>query len=197
MGLRTKQRGLNSESGFSLVELMVVVAIIGILSTVAVPSVTKWLSKAKQTEAKSNLASLYSGMKAFFAEYQAYHGNFHAIGYEPEGNLRYRIGFASGTTDAAIVEQLPDIAKKVFAPHINSSFCNIPITATSSLGESCKELPSAAAASGQLAKATWNNAAGNWTFTAVASADLDGDGADFDTWSINQAKTLTHSSLED
>lgn len=90
-----------SQRGFSLVELMVVVAIIGVLATIAIPSVSKYIAKARQTEAKTNLSSLYTSEKAFYAEYNAYHSMFGAVGYSPEGKLRYNVGFsAAGVGEA-------------------------------------------------------------------------------------------------
>ena len=84
-----------NNKGFSLVELMVVVAIIGILASVAVPSINKYMAKARQAEAKTNLDSLYTAEKAFAAEYTRYHTAFQAVGFAPEGKLRYNIGFSA------------------------------------------------------------------------------------------------------
>lgn len=89
-----------SQSGFSLIELMVVVAIIGILAAVAVPSVNKYMAKARQSEAKTNLSSLFTSEKAFYAEYNTYDSRFAAVGYSPEGQLRYNIGFSADGVQA-------------------------------------------------------------------------------------------------
>ncbi len=90
-----------SQKGFSLIELMVVVAIIGVLAAIAVPNIQKYLAKARQTEAKTNLSSLYTSEKAFYAEYSAYHGMFEAVGYSPEGQLRYNVGFSAAVSAVA------------------------------------------------------------------------------------------------
>jgi len=87
---------MTNNAGFSLIELMVVVAIIGVLASIAVPSVGKYMAKSRQSEAKANLASYYVSQKAFFAEYNSYDSRFGAIGYAPEGILRYNLGTASG-----------------------------------------------------------------------------------------------------
>lgn len=96
MNLRVRK----SQSGFSLVELMVVVAIIGILAAVAVPSVNKYMAKARQSEAKTNLSSLFTSEKAFYAEYNTYDSRFAAVGYSPEGQIRYNIGFSAAGAQA-------------------------------------------------------------------------------------------------
>lgn len=93
-----------NQAGFSLVELMVVVAIIGILATLAIPSVGKYMAKARQSEAKTQLSSLYTAEKAFYAEYTAYDSRFGTIGYSPEGKLRYNVGFSAAGFQAGVAQ---------------------------------------------------------------------------------------------
>jgi len=85
---------LSDASGFTLVELMIVVAIIGILAAVAIPNYQKYQAKARQTEAKIALAAVYTAEKAFYTEQSSYTGCLRMIGYAPEGARRfYAVGF--------------------------------------------------------------------------------------------------------
>ncbi len=60
---------IRSRKGFTLVELMIVVAIIGILAAIAIPNFLNFRMKAKTSEAKSNLGAIRSTEVAYFAEY--------------------------------------------------------------------------------------------------------------------------------
>lgn len=66
--MKTKQ----NQQGFTLIELMIVVAIIGILAAVAIPSYRDYTARAQMSEA----LSLMSGFKTGLAEYHQSEGNF-------------------------------------------------------------------------------------------------------------------------
>ena len=58
--------------GFTLIELMIVVAIIGILAAIAIPNFLKFQLRSKTGEAKTNLAALRTAEEGYFAEYGVY-----------------------------------------------------------------------------------------------------------------------------
>ena len=60
---------IRNRKGFTLVELMIVVAIIGILAAIAIPNFLQFRLKAKTSEAKSNLGAIRSTEVAYFAEW--------------------------------------------------------------------------------------------------------------------------------
>ena len=79
--------------GFTLIELMIVVAIIAILAMIAVPNFLRYVSKAKRSEVYLNLGSIYSAQKAYWAENGTYSSNLNTIGWKPEGEINYTYGF--------------------------------------------------------------------------------------------------------
>lgn len=84
-------------TGFSLIELMVVVAIMAFLAMIAIPNFNRFLAKAKRAEAHMNLHSIYAAEKAYWAEHGTYSDiltGSGGIGWQPEGNFQYTYGFA-------------------------------------------------------------------------------------------------------
>ena len=62
---------LISNKGFSMIELMVVVAIIGVLAAIGIPQYSKFQAKARQSEAKLALAALFTAEESFRQECEA------------------------------------------------------------------------------------------------------------------------------
>src|SRR5436309_14721317 len=75
--------------GFTLIELMIVVAIIGILAAIAIPNFIKFQARSKQSEAKANLKAIYTAEKAYFQEKDTYSNEVGRIGFAPERGNRY------------------------------------------------------------------------------------------------------------
>ena len=53
-------------AGFTLVELMIVVVILGILAAVAIPAFTRYVKRSKTSEATGNISKIYQGEIAYF-----------------------------------------------------------------------------------------------------------------------------------
>jgi len=70
------QRKIGRNHGFTLIEMMVSVAIIGILASTSVALFQNYQNRSRMSEAKSNLASIRDVQKAFFAEASTYGRSF-------------------------------------------------------------------------------------------------------------------------
>jgi type IV pilus assembly protein PilA len=94
--MHSKKIFISKNSGFTLVELMVVVAIIGLLSAVAIPNFRKYQAKSKMSEAKLQLSSLYTAQIAFFSEFNIFATCLNYMGYNPSPEMSqryYAVGF--------------------------------------------------------------------------------------------------------
>lgn len=166
-------RILKTQSGFSLIELMIVVAIIGILASIAVPNFQKFQRRAKQAEGKGYLSSIYTGEKSFYGEWNSYNADLVCVGIKDaavgggfEGRGVYGAGFTqtpvatSGTAcqaTAANAFATPQAPTGVTLP----TQANLPATAMSVTA-----------------------------FTAGTVGQL--NGAALDTWTITQAKIVSN-----
>lgn len=94
---------LPAKKGFTLVELLITVSIIGVLTVIGVPTFRRMIAKSKQAEAKVMLGGLKKAEATFFAEYSLYSNNLNFIGFEADP-LYYSVGFPkNGCEDDFVV----------------------------------------------------------------------------------------------
>ena len=78
-----------AQRGFTLIELMVVVAIVGLLAALAITSFRHFQARARQAECKTNLKSVFTAQKSYFGDKQMYLEEFNIIGFAPEMGNRF------------------------------------------------------------------------------------------------------------
>jgi len=108
-----------NQKGFTLIELMIVVVIIGILAALAIPRFMASTTKSKQSEAKEILKQCYTMERAYRQEYDTYWGNgisadadnptnFARLGVEIMPTARYTYTITADATTFSIEANVPN-----------------------------------------------------------------------------------------
>lgn len=100
---------MRTRAGFTLVELMVVVAIIALLALVAMPKYWRFYAKAKRAEVYLNLSALHTAEKLYWAEHGRYSDKITGDGgidWRSDGQTNYTYGFAGAAGINHVVGKL-------------------------------------------------------------------------------------------
>lgn len=177
-----------NQRGFSLIELMVVVAIIGILAAIAVPNYTKFQVKARESEARTTLGAIYMSEKAYMQEANGASNNLVRIGYTPDGAILFRCGFTADGAET-IGQNDPLAAPSMIYNNTAQAYClDMVLAPACSLSGATGQLASAVAAPvGAPAGAAAMNLQ---TFTIQCIGNV---GANMNpTWQINELNNLAN-----
>jgi type IV pilus assembly protein PilA len=188
---RTLVKGF--EEGFTLVELMIVVAIIGILAAVAIPNYQKYQARARQSEAKIALAGIYTVEKGYVVEHSSYSTCLDQIGYKPDGDATRRY-YTHGFKGAAPASGCgPDAAQ----PCSEFNWANMPGGSACPATGADHEFWQAKAKTNATTALTAVNTAqpasiiNQSTFTVSAAGNITNSNV-FDTWTMDQDKSLNN-----
>ena len=106
-----------NNKGFTLVELLVVIIIIGILASLAIPRFGKTTDKAMETEAKLMLSQVQKLQSVYYLENKIYSKSLDEIGFEQEalvteseeGKARYQLQIIRADENGFLAEAVPQV----------------------------------------------------------------------------------------
>ena len=93
---------LDKQGGFTLIELMIVVAIVGILSAIAYPSYAEYIRRGHRADARAGLLQAQQWLERAATAQGVYPTSVPSqLTWASDNTKRYTIGFKAGNTNAA------------------------------------------------------------------------------------------------
>lgn len=183
------------QKGFTLIELMIVVAIIGILAAIAIPNFIKFQARSKQSEVKANLKALYTAEKAFYHEHDSYSAWFSTIGYAPERGNRYFYVIGSSVSQDRSQPALPSGSYDAVAADVFRYGTGVSATYVVTAGTLALVRDSGHSADlGNARTSVVGEGTPQGDFVASGAGDVDSETTGVDTWVISsQSGTITTS----
>ncbi|OGS33578.1 MAG: hypothetical protein A2293_12360 [Elusimicrobia bacterium RIFOXYB2_FULL_49_7] len=97
-----KNKLIRNQKGFTITEMLVVLVIIGILSTWSIPKYMQVLAKAKMTECKINLEHIASLEEVYYQERQCYAKTADEVGYDMPSSKYFNYLFTADSNSFTI-----------------------------------------------------------------------------------------------
>ena len=192
-------------SGFTVIEMLVVVSMIGILASIAIPSYCKYNSRAKQAQAKVILATLYSAEQAFRMDTLSFTACLGAIGAGTSsmqnmvgvGTQYYAYGFNAGfvpNNKCGPNGAQPCLQEGWIAPIFACPSASDPIWVAATAPNQSPTLNPTPPGNGNLVPIPTSSGPANFvtssTFYAMAVGNVSGCNSAYDRWSIDQNKNI-------
>lgn len=84
----------NNQQGMTLIEIMIVVVIIGILASIAIPAYSQYVMRAKRTDATTALLQIAAAQERFYLQNNTYSGDPAALGVAGTPDNLYALAIA-------------------------------------------------------------------------------------------------------
>lgn len=169
---------MKNQKGFNLIELVIGMAIVGTLGSLAMNKFDKYNALSKRAQVKLLLTFIHSGEKNFHAEWKMYYPDFGVIGFVPEGEIYYNAGFTATVASARV--PLP------------AGYSGPPAARHTSTFSYCEHLNTCTHPSerNKLHAYGFNDTyTDQRTFLAIANGDIDNDPS-IDTWTLDHKKNM-------